>query len=149
MMIAGLAFTLTLTFETVAAQSVSKIPIKDAVLIASLIEGVQQPDAHTADDVYLKILIGQTAYLAELMSGKVISQERTENASGGFYREYAEVSLSLLNKDKQETTQGAAQIMKFSGGQWYRIALSEGDYQCSNIKTIPKTVLKALKVECN
>ena len=62
---------------------------------------------------------------------------------------FVEVSLNLLNKNKEETAQGAGQILKLSGGKWKRVTLSEGDYQCADVKKIPKLVLKALKVECN
>ena len=32
---------------------------------------------------------------------------------------------------------------------WKKIALNESDYQCADLKSVPKATLKALKVECN
>ena len=146
--IAGVAFLLTLNLQP-AAQAAQKIPTKTATLIAHLIAEANHPDAHTKDDVYLLITIGKIAYTAELKSGKIMSQRAAEYASSGFYGAYAEVSLNLLNKDQQSTSQGASQILKLSAGKWKRLALSEGDYQCDNLKGIPKFVLQALKVGCN
>ena len=77
------------------------------------------------------VTIGKTAYTAELKSGKIICQKRTENARGGFYGPYAEVSLVLLNKNKRATSQGSGQVLKLVAGKWKKIALSEGDYQCT------------------
>jgi len=143
---AGLVFTLTLAFQTIAAQIV---PAKDAALIAHLVKESNQPGSHTADDVYLSVTIGKTKYVAALKSGKVVSQSKAEYASGGFSGAYAEVQVNLLDKSKAETSQGAGQILKLTGNKWKRIALNETDYQCADVKTIPKATLKALKVECN
>lgn len=147
--IASVVFSLALTIQTVEAQSAKKIPTKAASLIAHLVKEANQPDSHSKDDIYLLVTIGKTAYTAELKSGKVVSQMKAANASGGFYDSYAEVSINLLNKSKQETVQGAAQLLKLIAGKWKKIALSEGDYQCGDLKGISKTVLKNLKVECN
>jgi len=142
--IAGLFFMLTLSFQTSSAQTK-----KESTLISHLVKEANQPDYHTADDKYLRVTIGNTDYVAELKSGKVVEQNRAGNRSGGFSGAYAEVSLNLLNKNKQETAQGAGQILKLTGTKWKKIALSEGDYQCADVKSIPKATLKALKVECN
>ena len=147
--IAGLVFMLTLGFQTIEAQTAKKISTKESSLIAHLVKEANQPDSHSAGDVYLLVAIGKTEYLAELKSGKVISQKSARSPSGGFSGAYAEVSLILLDKSKRETSQGAGQILKLSGNNWKRIALAEGDYQCADVKTVPKAVLKALKVECN
>lgn len=145
--IAGLVFTLTLGgFQTAAAQK--KIPAKEASLVALLVKEARQPDAHSADDVYLLVTIGKTEYVAELKSGKIVSQKSAGNPSGGFSGAYAEVSLILLDKARQATSQGAGQILKMNGNNWKRIALAEGDYQCDAVKTVPQSVLKAFKVEC-
>lgn len=141
--------TLALVFQTAEARSTGNVPAKEASLIAHLAKEANQPDYHSAGDVYLSVTIGKTAYIAELKSGRVISQSKAENASGGFSGAYAEVSLNLLDKNKQETSQGAGQILKLTGNKWKRVALSEGDYQCKDVKSIPKATLKALKVECN
>ena len=141
--IAGLVFTMTL-FQMANAQTA-----KESSLIAHLVKEANQPDSHSAGDVYLSVTIGKTKYVAELKSGKVVSQSKAQYASGGFSGVFVEVSLNLLNKNKEETAQGAGQILKLSGGKWKRVALSEGDYQCADVKTVPKSVLKALKVECN
>ena len=141
--IAGLVFTLTL-FQTANAQTA-----KESSLIAHLVKEANQPDSHSAGDVYLSVTIGKTKYVAELKSGKVVNQSKAQYAGGGFSGVFVEVSLNLLNKNKEETAQGAGQILKLSGGKWKRVALSEGDYQCADVKTVPKSVLKALKVECN
>ena len=141
--IAGLIFTLTL-FQTANAQTA-----KEFSLINYLVKEANQPDHHSADDKYLRVTIGNTDYVAELKSGKVVVQNRAANPSGGFSGVYAEVSMNLLDKNKKETTQGAGQILKLTGNKWKRIALSEGDYQCGDVKLIPKATLKALKVECN
>jgi hypothetical protein len=143
-MIAGLFMMLTLGFQTAEAQTA-----KESSLIAHLVKEANAPDAHSAGDVYLLVTIGKTAYTAELKSGKVVGQNKAKNPSGGFSGAYAEVSVNLLDKSKQETAQGAGQVLKLSGGKWKRVALSEGDYQCADVKGIPKSVLKALKVECN
>ena len=141
--IAGLIFTLTL-FQTAQAQTA-----KENSLIAHLVKKANQPDYHSAGDKYLRVTIGNTDYLAELKSGKVVSQKKTTNPSGGLSGVYAEVQINLLNANKEETSQGAGQILKLTGGKWGRIALNESDYQCRDVKSVPKTVLKALKVACN
>ena len=141
--IAGLIFTLTL-FQTANAQTA-----KENSLIGYLVKEANQPDYHSADDKYLRVTIGSNDYVAELKSGKVISRKKAENAGGGFSGAYAEVQIYLLNKNKEATSQGARQILKLTGNKWKRIALNETDYQCADVKTVPKAVLKALKVECN
>lgn len=140
---------LSTSLQTVNAQTAKKVPAKDASLIAHLVKEANQPGAHSAGDVYLSVTIGTTQYTAELKSGKVVSQTKAKNASGGIYGEYAEVSLNLLDKSRQETAQGAGQLLRSSGGKWKRIALSEGDYQCADLKSVSKSALKNLKVECN
>ena len=135
------------TLKTVVL--IEKISGKETSLIMHLVKEANQPGYHTADDKYLRVTIGNTDYIAELKSGNVIEQNRAGNRSGGFSGAYAEVSLNLLNKNKQETAQGASQILKLTESSWKRIALSEGDYQCADVKSIPKAALKALKVECN
>lgn len=141
--LASLIFTLTVL------QSAEAQTAKESSLIAYLVKEANQPDHHSAGDKYLRATIGDTEYLADLKSGKVVSQKKTENASGGFSGAYAEVQVNLLNAKKEETAQGAGQILKLTGGKWKRIALNETDYQCADVKSIPKAVLKALKVECN
>lgn len=141
--IAGLIFTLTL-LQTANAQTA-----KETSLIKYLIKEANQPDYHSANDKYLRVTIGNTDYIVELKSGRVIEQNRAANRSGGFSGAYAEVQVNLLNANKEETAQGAGQLLKLTGGKWKRIALNETDYQCADVKSVPKTVLKALKVECN
>jgi DNA-directed RNA polymerase specialized sigma54-like protein len=143
--IAGLIFTLTV-FQTAEAQ---KLSAKETSLISHLVKEANQPGYHSADDKYLRVTIGKSSYIAELKSGKVIEQIRAANSSGGFSGTYAEVQVNLLNKNKQETAQGAGQILKLTGSKWKRIALNETDYQCADVKSVPKATLKALKVECN
>lgn len=149
-----LAVILSLIFilavvQTTSAQKAGKISAKEFSLLAYLVKEANQRDAHAAGDVYLSVTIGNTRYVTELKSGKIIHQSRAENKSGGFSDAYVEVSLNLLDKSRRETSQGASQILKSTGNGWKRIALSEGDYQCGDVKSIPQTVLKALKVECN
>lgn len=141
--IACLIFTLTL-FQTANAQSA-----KENSLVAYLVKEANQPNYHSAGDKYLRVTIGKTDYVAELKSGKVVSQKKAENSSGGFSGAYAEVQIYLLNAKKEETSQGVGQILKLTGNKWKRIALNETDYQCADVKSIPKAILKALKVECN
>lgn len=141
--IASLIFTLAL-FQTVNAQTA-----KESSLIAYLVKEANQPDYHSADDKYLRVTIGNTDYIAELKSGKVVEQNRAANRSGGLSGAYAEVQINLMNKNKKETAQGAGQILKLTGGKWKRIARNETDYQCADVKSVPKAVLKALKIECN
>ena len=129
--------------------TMKKIPTKEASLVALLVKEANQPDSHSAGDAFLLVTIGKTEYVAELKSGKVVSQKSAKNPSGGFSGAYAEVSLILLDKSRRETSQGAGQILKITGNNWKRIALAEGDYQCAAVKTVPKSVLKSLKVECN
>ncbi len=136
-------FTLTL-FQTANAQTA-----KESTLIAHLVKEANQPGSHSNGDVYLSVTIGKTAYIAALKSGKIVSKSNAEYASGGFSGAYAEVQVNLLNANKEETAQGAGQILKLTGNKWKRIALNETDYQCNDVKTVPKSVLKALKVECN
>lgn len=135
---------LTLGFQTASAQTK-----KESSLISHLVKEANQPDYHSADDVYLMVRIGKNEYTAELKSGKVVSRKTAENASGGFSGAYVEAEIYLLNKSKEITSQGAAQILKLTGNKWTRIALNETDYQCSDLKSVPKATLKALKVECN
>ncbi|HKP04310.1 MAG TPA: hypothetical protein VJU77_13235 [Chthoniobacterales bacterium] len=147
--IVGLGLTLALAFQRAEAQSAKKVPAKEASLIAHLVKEANHPDSHGEEDFYLVVTIGKTEYTAELASGRVVSQSKTENPSGGFAGAYAEVGLSLMHKDKRKSTQSTAQILKLRGTEWKRVALSEGDYQCEDLKGIPKSILKALKVECN
>lgn len=147
--IAGLIFMLTLAFQTAAAQTGKKIPAKESSLISYLVKEANEPDSGSADYVYLVAMIGKTEYIAELKSGKVVKQKKAEYDSGGFYGAYAEVNVNLMNKSQEIVGQGAGQLLKLSAGKWKRIALNETDYQCSDVKTVPKAVLKALKVECN
>jgi hypothetical protein len=147
--IISVGLTLTLGFQTAEAQSANKVPAKEASLIAHLVKGANEPNFHGEDDVYLVVAIGKTEYTAELASGRVVSQSKTENPSGGFAGAYAEVILSFLHRDMTQGTQTTAQILKLTGNKWKRVALNEGDYQCEDLKKIPKTILKALKVECN
>lgn len=142
-MIAGLIFTLTLS-QTADAQTA-----KETSLIKYLVKEANQPDYRSADDKYLRVTIGNTDYIVELKSGKVVEQNRAANSSGGFSGAYAEVEVNLLNAEKEKTAQGAGQLLKLTGGKWKRIALNETDYQCADVKSVPRTVLKALKVECN
>ena len=142
--IAGLFFMLTFSFQSAPAQTK-----KESSLIAYLVKEANQPDWHTADDVYLLVTIGKTDYIAELKSGKIVAQNKSASSSGGFSGVYAEVRVNLLDKNKQETAQGAGEILKLTGGKWKRIALNESDYQCADLKSVPKATLKALKVECN
>lgn len=142
---AGLIFTFAL-FQTAEAQ---KISAKDASLINYLVKEASQPDYHSADDKFLRVTIGGSEYIAELKSGKVVSQTKAENSSGGYSGAYAEVQVYLLNQNKEVTSQGAGQILKLTANKWKRIALNETDYQCADVKSVPKAVLKALKVECN
>jgi hypothetical protein len=148
--VVSVGLTLTLAFQTVEAGSADKVPAKEASLIAHLVKEANEPDSHSEEDVYLLVTIGKTDYTAELKSGRVVSQNKAENPSGGFSGAYAEVTLSRLHQDKQRaTSQTTGQILKLTGNKWKRVALSEGDYQCENVKGIPKAILKALKVECN
>lgn len=142
--IAGLFFMLTLSFQTASAQTK-----KESSLISHLVKEANQPDSHSAEDRFLMVRIGKAEFTAELESGKIVGQKRAENASGGFSGAYAEVEIYLLNKEKEITSQGAAQILKLTGTKWKRIALNESDYQCADLKSIPKATLKALNVECN
>lgn len=93
--IAGLFFMLTLGFQSAQAQTA-----KESSLIAHLVKEANQPDSHSAGDVYLTVTIGKTEYTAELKSGKVVSRKTAENASGGFNGAYAEVQIYLLNERK-------------------------------------------------
>ncbi|GAB3955280.1 hypothetical protein GCM10028805_42400 [Spirosoma harenae] len=121
----------------------------ESLLITHLVKEASQPGAHTDDDVYLLVKIGKVEYMAELKTTKVVSQRKAEVTGGGICGNYAEVSLNLLNGDKQETAQGAGQILKLGKGKWKMIALSEGDYACKKLKGIPQAVIACLKVECN
>lgn len=145
----SVGLTLTSAFQKAQGEPESKVPAKEASLIAHLVKEASEPDSHGADDFYLVVTIGKTEYTAELASGRVVSQSKTENRSGGFAGAYAEVTLSLLHKDKQQGSQTTGQILKLTGNKWKRVALSEGDYQCDAVKGIPKSIRKALKVECN
>jgi hypothetical protein len=138
-----------ITYQSLRAQAEIIIPQKEHSLITHLVKGASQPGAHSDGDVYLMVKIGKTAYVVGLLSGKVISQSMTDVAGGGICGDYAEVTLRLLDKDKNETAQGASQILKINMGKWKRIALSEGDYSCDKLKNIPRPVIKCLQVECN
>jgi hypothetical protein len=146
--IASFVFLLTMTFETAQAQSAKKIPTKEASLISHLVKQANQPDSHSKGDVYFLVKIGKTEYIAELKSGKVVSQRNAEFAGGGICGDYAEVSTNLLDKSKKETAQGAGQVLKLSGGKWKMIALAETDYSCNSLRGISQSVMKCLKVEC-
>ena len=121
---------------------------KETSLIAHLVKEASQPGAHSEGDVYLLVKVGKIEYVSELASGTVVSQRNADVVGGGICGDYAEVSLNLLDKNKQETSQGAGQVLKSSKGKWKMIALSEGDYSCDKLKGISKAVLACLKVEC-
>lgn len=139
-----LFFTVLPVFHPALAQS-----SKESALIAHLVREARQPDSHSEGDVFLRVKIGKIAYTAELESGQVIDQRLAEVTSGGFCGAYAEVNLNLLDKNRQETAQGAGQILMLSKGKWKRIALSEGDYVCEKLRKIPQSVITCLKVECH
>lgn len=147
--IVSVGLTLTFACQRAKAEPETKVPAKEASLIAHLIKEASEPDSHGEEDFYLVVTIGKTEYTAELTSGRVVSQSKTENPSGGFAGAYAEVTLSFLHKDKHQSLQTTGQILKLTGNKWKRVALSEGDYQCEAVKGIPKSILKALKIECN
>jgi hypothetical protein len=142
--ILSLLFIVMLGFHRLQAQ-----PPNESSLIAHLAKEANQPGAHSEGDVFLLVKIGTIDYIAELESGKVVSQRKADVAGGGICDTYAEVSINLLDKNKRQTAQGAGQILKLSRGKWKMIALSEGDYSCEKLKGIPKTVRTCLKVECN
>jgi len=142
--ISSLLLALTLNVHAVQAQTP-----KEASLIVHLTTEANQPDAHSDGDIYLLVKIGETEYIVELKSSKVIRQRKAEVVGGGICGDYAEVSINLLDKNKQETAQGAGQVLKSSKGKWKMVALSEGDYSCEKLKGIPQFVLTCLKVECN
>ena len=121
---------------------------KETSLIAHLVKEASQPGAHSEGDVYLLVKVGKIEYVSELASGTVVSQRNADVVGEGICGDYAEVSLNLLDKNKQETSQGAGQVLKSSKGKWKMIALSEGDYSCDKLKGISKAVLACLKVEC-
>lgn len=147
--IASFIFIPALCFQTAEAQTAKKIPAKENSLIAHLVKEANRTDSHSEGDKYLLVKIGKTEYIAELESGKIVSQRNAETAGGGICGDYAEVSLNLLNESKQETSQGAGQVLKSSKGKWKMIALSERDYSCAKLKGISASVMKCLKVECN
>ncbi|QMW05946.1 hypothetical protein [Spirosoma foliorum] len=141
--IASLLFQLSLGFHTAHAQ-----PPKKKSLITHLVEEANQPNFHSEGDTFLLVKIGKVEYTAELKSGKIISQRKTQISGGGICGDYAEVSINLLDKEKHKTSQGAGQVLKLSKGNWKMIALSEGDYACEKLKGISKSVMACLKVEC-
>lgn len=144
--IAGFIFILTLV-QTATAQ---KIPAKESSLINHLVKEIQQSVTPSEYRTYLRVTIGKITYIADIKSGKVISQEKIEYfTSGGFSGAYAEVQTNIMNVDKLETAQGAGELLKLTGKKWKRIALNETDYQCRDVRSVPKATLKALKVECN
>ena len=142
--ISNLLLALTLGYYPTHAQT-----LKESSLIAHLVKGANQPGAQSEGDVYLLVKIGKTEYIAELASGKVISQRNAEVVGSGICGDYAEVSINLLDNNKQETAQGAGQVLKWRNGKWKMIALSEGDYACEKLKGIPQSVIACLKIECN
>ncbi|GAB4006825.1 hypothetical protein GCM10028808_09460 [Spirosoma migulaei] len=140
--------TLLLTFTPSYHQAQAQTT-KETSLIAQLVKEANQTGAHSEGDVYLLVKIRETKYMAELKSGKVVDQRKADSSGGGICGDYAEVSINLLDKNKQETSQGAGQVLKWRNGKWIMIALSEGDYACEKLKGIPPSVLTCLKVECN
>ena len=122
---------------------------KELSLISHLVNEANQPDAHSEDDIYLLVKIDKVEYIAELKSGKVVDHRKADVGGGGICGNYAEVSINLVNKNRQETTQGAGQVLKLSNGTWILIALSEGDYACEKLKGIPRSVITCLNIECN
>ncbi|CAN5295927.1 hypothetical protein BH09BAC4_BH09BAC4_35350 [soil metagenome] len=121
---------------------------EESSLIAHLVKGANMPGAHSEGDVYLLVKVGKIEYITELASGAVVDQRNAGVIGGGICGDYAEVSLNLLDKNKQETAQGAGQVLKVNKGKWKMIALSEGDYACEKLKGISKAVLACLNVEC-
>jgi hypothetical protein len=141
-------FLLMFAFQMGYAQSVKKIPPREASLINHLVKEANQPNYHSKGDAYLLVRIGKTEYIAELKSGKVVTQRNARFTGGGVCGDYAEVGISLLNKNKKETTQGAGQVLKRSGAGWVRIALAESDYSCEDLRGISQSIMKCLKIEC-
>lgn len=139
---------LFLLLYSLEAQTVNKIPPKEASLISHLVKEARQPGSHAKGDVYLLIRIGKIEYIAELKSGRVVSQRKAKFPARAICGDYAEVGTNLMNKNKKETAQGAGQILKISNGKWKMIALAEGDYSCDSLKGISQSVMNCLNVEC-
>ncbi|GAB3987715.1 hypothetical protein GCM10028807_08740 [Spirosoma daeguense] len=141
----SLFVTLALSSEIALAQTK-----QENLLIRHLVREASEPDAHSENDTYLRITIGAIDYVAELKTATIVYQQKSENPSGGTCGNYVEAGLTLLDKNKQQTSQGASQVIRYNdGNKWTRIALSEGDYSCEKLKRIPKSVISCLKLECN
>ncbi|MEO6284356.1 MAG: hypothetical protein ABIN80_04210 [Dyadobacter sp.] len=125
------------------------VPARESALITHLVKEANQPGAYSEGDVYLLVTVGKTAYIAELRSTNLVSTSDAKVPSGGFCRDYAEVNVKLLDLNRKETSQGAAQVLRWQKNKWKMIALSEGDYACDKLKGIPQEVRKCLNVECN
>lgn len=148
--IANLIFTPVL-FQTAEAQKQTalKISPKETSLLNFFAKDRERYDYDPVYRKYLRVTIGKITYLIDLKSGKVDSREKIDYyTSGGFSGAYAEVQINVMNADKLEAGQGSGRILKLTGGKWKLVASNETDYQCRAVKTVPKAVLKALKVEC-
>lgn len=145
LLIAFLALTTNISAQT------GKVPAREASLIDFLVKESKQSPEITKDLPFLGITVGKTGYIVESKSGAIVSRSEAADgsSSGGFYGAYAEVLVLLLDQNKKESGAGAGQLLKLTGGKWKTIAVNETDYQCADVKSVPKAVLKALKVECN
>ncbi|WP_461074788.1 hypothetical protein [Spirosoma flavus] len=136
--------TLVLLFHSTKAQSP-----KEVALIAHLAQEARQPKTHVPGDTFIQVRIGKVEYVAKLASGKIIGQQMSDVTGGGICGDYVEVSINLLDKNKQPSTQGSGQLLKYDKGKWTMVALSEGDYSCEKLKRVPKTIIRCLQIECN
>lgn len=117
-----------------------------------------EPDARTMSllkavskdfdsDDYMVVSIETTMYL--LKGGKIVKTKKIKR-TGGFSGGYALVDTNASNLQMQELAQGGQSVWKKSGATWRRVASNEGDWQCDSIKSIPRTVRRALRIfGCN
>lgn len=105
------------------------------------------------DIKYNQISVGGNDYIFESRTGKLIGKIKAEPLNNGkipkeFCGDYAEIFTTSLNEQLEDIMQGGMEIMKFNGKSWETIATSELDYNCKDIRSIPKKVRECLEIEC-
>jgi hypothetical protein len=115
--------------------------------VNSLINEVVKKYSAEGYTEYTRIEIGSTAYLVKGKSSKVLQTKKIK-ARGGICGDYATVWVIYSDRQMRVEAESAGSIWKFSGGSWKQIArMSAGDWECKDVKSIPKSVRKCLAAE--
>jgi hypothetical protein len=102
---------------------------------------------------YSQITVGATDYIFDIRTKKLIGKRKAESPTNGkiqneFCGDYAEIFTTTLNEQMDDITQGGLEILKFDGKTWKTIATAELDYNCKDLRSVPKKIQNCLEIEC-